>query len=444
MSDTLLEVRGLPTNEDAERCVLGAILRDDSAYPMVSAALNTEDFSLERHKRIWLTMGELFEAGMRIERVTVYTSMREKGQTNHDLLSYLASLDDGLSDVFGVDTFIRQVKEKSILRRTIERCRKLENECLLHGDSVEVITQAEAAFRDLIVEAQPHGKLRTIPEIITASGGINTFLKPHERPRIYFPWGKANWMLGGLYSNELIVLAARPGVGKTAMAMQIGEHAAQKTGLTVAVFSMEMSGEQLLHRMACANAGVDSNRFRQGYLTDGERNEVYQALNNLHRLPIRIDDTPRQTVPALHATLRRLASREKIGLVIVDYLQLMESAGKASTRTEAVSQISRGLKIATGEFGVPFLVMSQLNRAPATEGRRPTLSDLRESGSIEQDANTVIMLHEPDKRPDDPSQPVTTELLVEKQRNGPVGMIPLMFVPQSVRFFEGTEERHDG
>lgn len=439
MSDQLLE-RGLPQNLEAEKFVLGAILRDDACYPAVSASTSEADFGLERHRRIFHVMDELFQAGTRIDFMTVFSRLRDRGEVDPDSMSYLTSLDEGLSEIFEVDAYTRIVKEKSVLRRAITECRKLENQCLMHGDSLEVIGQAEAAFRDLTVETQPRGALRTIPEIVERAGNVNKFLKPYNRPCVRFPWNKLNQPLGGMYQNEMIVLAARPGVGKTAFAMQCGEFTARITKKTVAVFNLEMSGEQLLHRMACARAGVDSNRFRQGYLTAEEEKRVFKALTELCDIPLRIDDTPRLTVPALHAALRKLSAREEIGLVIVDYIQLMESAVKASNRAEAVSGISRGLKIATGEFRVPFLVLSQLNRSSVTDNRKPGLADLRESGSIEQDANTVLILHEPEKRPEDPMQPVVTEVLIEKQRNGPVGMRKLHFIPQHVSFVEDESD----
>jgi replicative DNA helicase len=237
--------------------------------------------------------------------------------------------------------------------------------------------------------------------------------------------------------KELTILAARPSVGKTAAALQIAEHSALASAKTVAVFSLEMSQSELLMRMYCSRAMVDSNRFRRGELDRSERDRLRRATVDINQLPIRYDDQTGCTVPAVHAALRRLAAREEIGLVVIDYLQLMSAPGRHGNRTEAVSEISRGLKLAATDFGVPFVVLSQLTRACEHEGRRPQLSDLRESGSLEQDANNVLFLHLKEKNYG-PVRPV--ELSIAKQRNGSVGTFNMLFHAVYCRLEEEVPE----
>jgi len=250
-------------------------------------------------------------------------------------------------------------------------------------------------------------------------------------------------MTGGLHGGELIILAARPSMGKTAMALNIAQHAASRLGQTVAIFSLEMSNESLLTRMLCASARVDSQRFRAGYLNADERKRLQAAASQLVEAPLFIDDTAGSHLMDMHAKLRRLGQQRKLGLVIVDYLQLMSGRGRFENRNQEISTLSRGLKLLAKELNVPMLVLSQLSRAPETRqgDHRPQLSDLRESGSIEQDADLVLFIfREEVYKRDREDLHGMAELLVSKQRNGPTGKVDLVFLHSLTKFENRAED----
>ena len=276
-------------------------------------------------------------------------------------------------------------------------------------------------------------------------GGINAFLDPSKRIKgISTGFTKLDEMTGGLHGGELFILAARPSMGKTALALNIAQHVALKLKKTVAIFSLEMSKESLLTRMLCAAARVDSQRFRAGYLNQDERRKLNQALHELVEAPLYIDDTPGAHLMDMHAKLRRLqAERERIGLVIVDYLQLMTGSGRSENRNQEVSALSRGMKLLAKELNVPMLVLSQLSRAAETRqgDHRPQLSDLRESGSIEQDADLVgFIFREEVYHRDREDLRGLAELIVAKQRNGPVGTVNLVYLHAQTKFENRAED----
>jgi replicative DNA helicase len=288
--------------------------------------------------------------------------------------------------------------------------------------------------------------LKTPGEIIADyAGGINAFLDPSKRFKgISTGFAKLDEMTGGLHKGELIILAARPSMGKTAIALNIASHVATRLNEKVAVFSLEMSGESLLTRMLCASAYVDSQRFRAGYLNQDERRKLAAASQKLVEAPLFIDDTAGVNLMDMHAKLRRLQGGEqKLGLVIVDYLQLMSSRGRSENRNQEVSAISRGLKLMAKELDVPMMVLSQLSRAPETRigDHRPQLSDLRESGSIEQDADLVgfIFREEVYKRDREDLRGLA-ELIIAKQRNGPIGTVNLVYLHSLTKFENRAEE----
>jgi len=256
-------------------------------------------------------------------------------------------------------------------------------------------------------------------------------------------------MTGGLHGGELFILAARPAMGKTALALNIAQHVATHHAARkpVAVFSLEMSAESLLTRMICAGARVDQQKFRAGYLNADERRRLHHAAGELIEAPIFLDDTPGTNIMDIHAKLRRLRNEHGLGLVVIDYLQLMSSRGRSENRTQEISAMSRGLKLLSKELDVPFLVLSQLSRAPEQRpgDHRPQLSDLRESGSIEQDADLVAFIfREEVYKPDQEHLRGQAELLLSKQRNGPTGRVNLVFLKECTKFENRTDVFDDG
>jgi replicative DNA helicase len=449
VTNTVAE-KGLPTNVDAEKFVLGSILLDDSFYIQAAGTLEADDFSLEKHRRIFRRMGELQDRGEKIDRITVANELMKFNELEAcDGLGYLVSLDDGLPQIPNLDAYIRIVKDKSVLRRIIFASQNMMNRCLMgeeHPD--EILAGAEETLLKLGEARVKTGLLDAHQILESYEGGINAFLDPSKRLKgVSTGFAKLDEMTGGMHGGDLFILAARPSMGKTALALNIAQHVALRLKQTVAVFSLEMSKESLLTRMLCAAARVDSQRFRAGYLTAEERRKLNGALHELVEAPLFIDDTAGIHLMDMHAKLRRLqAERGKIGLIIVDYLQLMTGRGRFENRNQEVSALSRGMKLLAKELNVPILVLSQLSRAVETRqgDHRPQLSDLRESGSIEQDADLVgFIFREEVYHRDREDLRGLAELIVAKQRNGPVGTVNLVFLHAQTKFENRAEDTGD-
>ncbi len=432
----------LPDNLDAERFVLGAIMSSDTAYVQVAGTLGADDFSLEKHKRIFLRMGELHERGEKIDRVTLANELMKQGQLQSvDGLSYLVSLDDGLPQLHNLESYVGIVKEKALRRRIITVSQDIMARCYsLEEDAGQILGAAEDALIK-IGDVQTKNGLADPAQIISEyEGGINAFLDASKRIKgISTGFLKFDEMTGGLREGELFILAARPAMGKTAWALNVAQHVATnpKNPKAVAVFSLEMSKESLLTRMICAAARVDQQRFRAGYLNHDERHALQEALYRIVEAPLFLDDTAGTNLMDVHSKLRRLQAEQDLGLVIIDYMQLMQGRGRFENRVQEISSLSRGMKLMSKELRVPFLVLSQLSRAPETRtgDHRPMLSDLRESGSIEQDADMVAFIfREEVYRPDKESLKGLAELILAKQRNGPTGRVKMAFLNRYTKF----------
>jgi replicative DNA helicase len=439
--------KGLPTNVDAERFVLGSILLDDSFYIQAAGTLEPADFSLEKHRRIFRRMGELHERGEHIDRITVANELMKFNELEScDGLSYLVSLDDGLPQIPNVDSYVKLVKDAAVLRSIIFAAQHMINRAAMAEESPEEILAGAEETLLKLGEAQVKTGLVSPDQILQAyEGGISAFLDPSKRIKgISTGFLKLDEMTSGLHGGDLFILAGRPSMGKTAFALNIAQHVSLRLKQTAAVFSLEMSKESLLTRMLCAAARVDSQRFRSGYLTQDERRKLHSALAELTESPLYIDDTAGLHLMDMHAKLRRLKSeRGKIGLVVVDYLQLMSGRGRYENRNQEVSALSRGLKLLAKELSVPMLVLSQLSRAVETRqgDHRPQLSDLRESGSIEQDADLVgFVFREEVYNRDREDLKGLAELILAKQRNGPIGTVNLVFLHAQTKFENRAED----
>jgi len=449
-ADIALE-KGLPVNLDAERFVLGAILMDDSLYIQVAGVLETEDFSLEKHRRIFLRMGELYARAERIDRVTVANELLKQNQLESvDGVSYLVSLDEGLPTIANLDSYVGIVKDKSVLRRIIFTSQKLIDRCILGEEEPDQILASAEENLLKLGESRAQDALVSPKRILEDfDGGINAFLDPSKRIKgLSTGFLKLDEMTGGLHEGELVILAARPSMGKTALALNIAQHVTMHPTekQTVAVFSLEMSRESLLTRMICAGARVDQQKFRAGYLNQDERRRLAKTASEMVQAPLFIDDTSGTHLMDIHAKLRRLKSEHGLALVVIDYLQLMSGRGRFENRNQEISTISRGLKLLAKELKVPMLVLSQLSRAPETRpgDHRPQLSDLRESGSIEQDADLVAFIfREEVYKPDREDLRGLAELLVQKQRNGPTGKVNLVFLREFTKFENRTNDLGD-
>jgi len=432
--------KGLPASIEAERYVLGSILLDGNLFVQVAAGLQADDFALEKHRRIFMRMADLHERGERIDRLTVAEELLKHNQLEScDGIGYLVSLDDGLPQIHNLESYVRIVKQKSLLRRLIYASQNLINRCLAgEEEPEEILATAEEALLKL-GESTVASTLLTPEAIIEQfEGGLNAFLDPARRIQgLSTGFKRFDELTGGLHRGELIILAGRPAMGKTALALNIAHHAAVKLEKTVAIFSLEMSKESLLTRLLCAAARVDSHRFRLGYLDAEERRRLQAALAELVKAPLYIDDSSGSNLIDLHAKLRRLKAERQVDLVVIDYLQLMSGRGRFESRVQEISSLSRGLKLLAKELEVPMLVLSQLSRAPETRpgDHRPQLSDLRESGSIEQDADVVaFVFREEVYKPDRDDLKGQAELILAKQRNGPTGKVPLVFLHHLTKF----------
>src|SRR6185312_3993037 len=438
--------KGLPANVDAERFVLGSILVDDSVFINVAGVLEADDFSMEKHRRIFLRMMELNQRGERIDRVTLANELIKNNQLESvDGLGYLVTLDEGLPQISNLDGYVRIVKDKALLRRIIFTSQKLIDRCLLGADDADQILAGAEETLLKLGEARSRDDLASPKQIIeNYEGGINSFLDPSKRIKgLSTGFTKFDEMTGGLHEGELVIVAARPSMGKTALALNMAQHIATHREIqkTVALFSLEMSKESLLSRMICAAARVDQHKFRAGYLNQDERRRLQLSTVELMRAPLYIDDTAAVNLMDVHAKLRRLKNEQGLGLVVVDYLQLMSGRGRFENRVQEVSSLSRGLKLLAKELAVPILVLSQLSRAPETRqgDHRPQLSDLRESGSIEQDADLVAFIfREEVYKPDREDLRGLAEMNLAKQRNGPIGRINLVFLKEFTKFENRT------
>ena len=440
--------RGLPANVDAERFVLGSILLNQDTYFQVAGAVEPADFSLEKHRRIFARMKDLYDRGEKIDRVTLANELMKQGQIESvDGFSYLVSLDEGLPALSNLDSYVRIVKDKATLRKLIFSAQKVIDRCLIGEEEPdEILAGAEESLLKL-GEARSGERLESPATVIGKfPGGVNAFLDPSQRVSgLSTGFAKFDEMTGGLHGGELLILAARPSMGKTALALNIAQHVATHPQMRkpVAVFSLEMSSASLLTRLLCSAARVDQHKFRAGYLNADERRKLQVALADLTDSPLFLDDTAGVNLMDIHSKLRRMQAEHGLSLVVIDYLQLMSSRGRSENRNQEVSAISRGLKLMAKDLNVPFLVLSQLSRAAETRigDHKPQLSDLRDSGSIEQDADLVafIFREEVYKRDREDLRGLA-DLIVAKQRNGPIGNVPLRFLGQFTRFENRAED----
>jgi len=443
--------KGLPANLDAERFVLGSILLNDSVYLQVAGSLDSDDFSLEKHRRIFARMKDLYDRGERIDRITLTNELMKTGQLESvDGLSYLITLDDGLPEIINLESYIKIVKGKSTLRKLIFNAQALMERCFIGEEEPEnILASAEESLLKL-GEGQTRQQLQSPASVISEfPGGIGAFLDPSQRiSGLSTGFKRFDEMTGGLHGGELFILAARPSMGKTALALNIAQHVATHPSIRkpVAVFSLEMSSSSLLTRLLCAAARVDQHKFRAGYLSGDERRKLQVALADLTEAPLFLDDTAGVNLMDVHAKLRRMQSEHGLSLVVIDYLQLMSTRGRAENRNQEVSALSRGLKLMAKDLDVPFVVLSQLSRASETRpgDHKPQLSDLRDSGSIEQDADLVAFIYREEVyKKDREDIKGLADLIIAKQRNGPIGTVPLRFLGQYTRFENRAEDLGD-
>ncbi len=439
--------RPLPHNVDAEKSVLGAILVNNENYYAVIENLRQEDLYLQAHRVIFRQMTEIVDASKAVDLITLQDELNRSNLLEASGgIAYLASLLDGIPHLVNIEHYVQIIREKSLFRQMIHSTNRIMSECFEQAEPAEeVLDRAEQALFELSekriqsglvavkdLEVDAHHlleKLYTEREMIT---GMATGFNDFDR------------MTSGLQASDLVILAARPSMGKTAMALNIAEHVALEKGEPVGIFSLEMSKEQLLMRVLCSEATVDAHRVRTGYLSKDDFGKLIDSLGRIASAPIFIDDSSALTIMQMRAKARRLKAEHGLGLLVVDYMQLMSGYGRYENRNQEISSISRGLKALAKELHVPVLALSQLSRAPeqrAGSDHRPQLSDLRESGSIEQDADLVAFIYREEVYKPSEENAGLAELMISKQRNGPIGTVKLVFQHQYTRFQTLFEER---
>ena len=459
---TLPDIRsldaGLPANIDAEKTILGAILLDNSAHSEASERLESDDFSLDSHRRIFLRMTELMNEQRAVDIVTLSNELaRYKEIESVGGVAYLASLTEGLPMRPVIEDYIRIVKDKSLLRRLMLICSAAIARAADQSETaLEVLDAAEAQLLEVSEKGIVRG-LEPLDLIVQNSFGSidNLYKNSRSVTGLATNFTDLDNMTSGLQKGELIIIAARPSMGKTAFAINIAENAAVKSKATVAVFSLEMSKESLLRRMLASQAWVDQRKLQTGFLGREDQQKLQNALEQLVESRLFIDDSAGISLAEMRAKSRRLKQTSgALDLIVVDYLQLMSatlpSAGgkRYENRTQEVSAISRGLKALAKELDVPVIALSQLSRNSERRGddKRPLLSDLRESGSIEQDADVVCFIHREAyyNRDEEMSESdrAKSEIIIAKQRNGPTGTVHLNFISRITRF-ENADSGHE-
>jgi replicative DNA helicase len=432
----------LPANVEAERSILGAILLDNLAYNQAAEHLKPEDFSLDSHRRLYTRMMDLAESSRPIDMITLVEELdRRKELEAIGDVGYISGLVDGVPDRPSIEHYIKIVRDKALLRGLIHAANSAIARAAEQSDPAEeILNDAEAAIFQLSEKRIGRGFMGVQAIVKESFGSVDALLQRGQRiTGLATHYTDLDEMTSGFQRSDLIIIAARPSMGKTAFALNIAENAAIEDQKTVGVFSLEMSREALLLRLLCSKARVDSHKMRTGSLWRDDMDKVVHAMEQLAHAPIFIDDTPGIALSEMRAKARRLQqSSGALDLIIVDYLQLMSGGGRRyENRTQEVSAISRGLKGLAKELKVPVVALSQLSRAPESRGgdHRPQLADLRESGSIEQDADVVAFIfREEVYKPDEPELEGRAELIIAKQRNGPTGKVNLAFLKNSTRF----------
>lgn len=427
-----------PYNLEAEQSVLGSMLLSKDAVIVATEQLQPEDFYKESHRRIFEVITKLYENREPVDLITVTEALRSSKLLEQvGGATYLTTLTETVPTASNISYYCKIVEEKALIRRLINTTSSILSMAYDPENDVEdLLDEAERKIFEIAqkqrVESFYHIKdilfdtFERIEELYNSEGGITGV--PTGFPDL-------DEKTSGLQPSDLILIAARPSMGKTAFALNIAQNAAIRYKIPVAIFSLEMSKEQLVQRMLCAESNVDSHKLRTGRLDEEDWPKLARAMGPLSEAPIYIDDTPGISSLELRAKARRLKAEKGLGLIIIDYLQLMSSKGNSENRQQEISEISRSLKALARELSVPVVALSQLSRAPELRSdHRPILSDLRESGSQEQDSDVVAFLYREDYYNPDTDRKNIAEVIIAKQRNGPTGTVELVWLPRFTKF----------
>ncbi len=445
MLDTLPQQKASPYSEESERAVLGGVMLDPAVLPTISGRLRPEDFYLEKHQVLYRAMIELQEDQTTIDLRTLQARLEQQGKFDSiGGLAYLTSLDLDLPDVGRIDAYVEIVKERSVRRRLIQTSSQIIRDCLDGGlEAQAALGRAEQAILGLGEEAVQRG-------FVLLSDVFHTTLEEiEERPGSMLtgvPTGfiDLDRISQGLNRGNLIIIAGRPGMGKTSFALNVSQHVAIRERRTVGIFSLEMSQQELALRILCSEADISFARLRAGRVSQKEWTRIMQTVRSVGDAPLYIDDSPNPTLLEVASKARRLKAEKGLGLLVLDYLQLMQAGGRYENRNLEIAAISRGLKQLAKEVEIPVIALSQLSRQPERRGsdHRPQLSDLRESGSIEQDADMVAFIYRDEVYNPSEETKGLAELIIAKHRNGETGTVELVFLGETTSF--RNLDRHGG
>lgn len=437
--ELFLENRIPPQNLEAEQAVLGAILLDGDALITVMERIDSDDFYRTSHQHIFEAMVELAQLNEPIDLITLTARLQDKQQLE-DVggVGYLSQLANAVPTAANVDYYAQIVEEKSMLRRLIRTATQIVSSGYAGEDEVgHLLGEAERRILEISNRRAGTGFV-SIRDVLMEVFERVEHLYNHKGGTTGIPSGfpDLDKMTSGFQPSDLIIVAARPSVGKTAFSLNIAQNVGVRAKETVAIFSLEMGAAQLVQRMICAEANVDAGRLRTGHLEHDDWEKLTMAIGTLSEANIYIDDSPSITVADIRAKCRRLKQEKGLGLILIDYLQLIQGRGKpGESRQQEVSEISRTLKQIARELNVPVIALSQLSRGvEQRQDKRPMMSDLRESGSIEQDADIVAFLYRDDYYDKETEKKNIIEIIIAKQRNGPVGTVELAFLKQYNKF----------
>ena len=429
-----------PQNIEAEESILGGILIENEAINRVTEILDPDDFYRDAHRKIFNALINLSERDEPADLITLTNELRKIDQLDSiGGASYLTSLIDSVPTAANIEYYAKIVKEKAILRKLIQTSTEIITQSYEDRGDVEVfLDEAERAIFE-ISEKRVRPSFYSIREIVKESFTTieRLFKKKELVTGVPSGFKELDRMTAGFQPSDLIIIAGRPSMGKTAFCLNVAEYAAIENKIPVAIFSLEMSKEQLVIRMLCSQAHVEGTRLRTGYLNESDWPKLTIAAGNLSEAPIYIDDTAALSALELRAKARRLKSEHGLGMLIVDYLQLMKGRARVENRQQEISEISRSLKALSKELSIPVIAVSQLSRKTEERtGNRPQLSDLRESGAIEQDADLIIFIYRDEvyNRSEDNPNRGKAEVIIGKQRNGPIGKIDLAFLDKFTTF----------
>lgn len=434
----LLAQRLPPQNLEAETSVLGAVLLENEALNRVLEILKEDDFYRNAHRRIFSAILHLYEHSEPVDLITLSEVLKTRGELD-DVggVEYLNSLVNAVPTAANISYYAKIIKEKAVLRKLINRATEIVSQSYSNsGDVDEFIDQAERTIFE-ISEDRVRPSFYPIKDLIKSS--FKTIERLYEKRQLItgVPTGfqRLDELTSGFQPSDLIIIAGRPSMGKTALALNIAQNASVQAAIPAAIFSLEMSKEQLALRMLCSEAKVDAHRLRGGFLSEADWPKLTRAAGSLSEAPLFIDDTPGLSALEMRAKTRRLKIEHNLGLVIVDYLQLMRGRASADSREQEISDISRSLKALAKELAIPVIALSQLNRRVEERGdKRPQLSDLRESGAIEQDADVILFLYREEVYNKSEENRGKAELIIGKQRNGPTDKVDLAFLDKYTRF----------